>query len=76
MTLNRDGELGSIPIRSDRFFSSDADWYFSTREGTAIGPFGSKKQAGKGLDDFLEFLSLATPKTLTTFFSSLTRSSV
>lgn len=76
MTLNRDGELGSIPMRSDRFFSSDADWYFSTREGTAIGPFTSKKHAGKGLTDFLEFLSLAPPKTLTTLFSSLTRNAV
>lgn len=71
MKLNREGELGNVPIRSDRFFSSDAVWYFSTREGTDIGPFENKKKAGIGLQDFLEFLALAKPKVLATFFRSL-----
>lgn len=71
MSLNREGELGTIPMRTDRFFSADSEWYFSTREGTAIGPYNNKTQAGKGLQDFLEFLSLAQPKLLATFFRSL-----
>lgn len=72
MNMNREGELGNVPIRSDRFFSADAVWYFSTREGAAIGPYDNKKQAGLGLKDFLEFLALAKPKVLATFFRSLT----
>ncbi len=76
MNLNREGELGNVPMRSDRFFSADSAWYFSTREGTAIGPYDSKRLASRGLNDFLEFLGLAKPKVLAAFFRSLAGSSL
>lgn len=53
-----------IPVRTDRFFSAQGAWYFSTREGNAIGPFEDKEDARQGLDDFIEFVQLAAPKTL------------
>ena len=76
MNLNREGELGNIPVRSDRFFSADSAWYFSTREGAAIGPYESKRLASRGLNDFLEFLGLAKPKVLAAFFKSLASSKI
>ena len=32
----------SITFRSNRFFTSGNDWYFSTREGVDQGPFESR----------------------------------
>lgn len=52
------------PVRTDRFFSAQGAWYFSTREGNPIGPFEGKEDARKGLDDFIEFIQLAKPQTL------------
>jgi hypothetical protein len=62
----RAGEVKSrpLPMRTDRFFSAQGNWYFSTREGKPIGPFSNKDEAKQGLDDFLEFVELAAPKTL------------
>jgi len=34
-------------------------------------PFGDKSEAQKGLDDFLDFIQLAEPKVLSTFYASL-----
>lgn len=68
---NRDGELGNVPLRSDRFFAAQGEWFFSTREGTSIGPFGDKREAAKGLEDFIEFMSLAQPKTLSKLYAAL-----
>ncbi len=73
MNLNREGEQGIIPMRSDRFFSADAQWYFATREGAAVGPFNDKTHASQGLRDFLEFLALAKPRVLARFFQSLAK---
>jgi hypothetical protein len=75
MKINRNGEVGTIPVRSDRFFNVDHDWYFSTREGCPVGPYVNKSQAKSGLDDFLEFLELAHPSMLTAFFKSLAEKS-
>ena len=69
---NRTGELGTTPIRSDRFFSAQGEWFFSTREGTSIGPFDNKTEARQGLNDFIEFMSLAEPKTLSKLYTALT----
>ena len=69
---NRSGEKGEPPIRSDRFFSAQGDWYFSTREGAPIGPFDYKEEAQQGLQDFLEFMQLAEPKTLSRLHAALT----
>lgn len=59
---NRAGEAGHTPVRSDRFFSAQGAWYFSTREGAPIGPFREKNEAKNGLRDFIEFVTLAEPQ--------------
>ena len=70
-SINREGELGTVPMRSDRFFAAQGQWFFSTREGTVIGPFDEKQNAQQGLNDFLEFMQLANSKTLSSFYNSL-----
>ena len=62
LSNNRAGELGGVPERSERFLSDNDEWFFHTREGAVEGPFESRNQAGKALGEFLEFLSLATPR--------------
>ncbi len=71
-TANRQGESGQVPIRTDRFFAAQGEWYFATREGSPIGPFEDKLEARKGLDDFIEFMQLAEPKTLSRLYAVLT----
>jgi hypothetical protein len=71
MADNRIGELGVVPMRTDRFFAVNSAWYFATREGASIGPFGDKFEAQKGLADFIDFIKLAEPRVLSTFYSSL-----
>jgi hypothetical protein len=72
-TSYRAGETSAyIPARSDRFFAAHGEWFFSTREGTPIGPFDDKENAVKGLEDFIEFMSLAEPKTLSKLYQALT----
>ncbi len=71
MTNNRAGEAGPVPLRSDRFFIAQGEWFFSTREGAPIGPFEDKGEARKGLDDFIEFMSLAEPRTLSRLYATL-----
>jgi len=70
-SLKRNGENGEVPIRSDRFFSAQGEWYFSTREGNPIGPFDDKEEAQQGLHDFLEFMDLAEPATLSKLQAAL-----
>jgi Domain of unknown function (DUF6316) len=71
MHLNRAGENGPVPGRHGRFFQQTARWYFSTREGANIGPFENRFEAEQGLKDFLDFITLADPKTLSSFYASL-----
>lgn len=68
---HRAGENGAVPLRSDRFFAAQGAWYFSTREGAPIGPFEDKDEAVQGLHDFIEFMSLAEPKTLSRLYRAL-----
>lgn len=56
METYRQGESGSIPFRSGRFFCVDTAWYFACREGLDHGPFASKTEAETALQDFLENL--------------------
>ena len=70
--MNRTGELGTIPVRSDRFFAAQGEWFFSTREGSPIGPFSNKGEASSGLRDFIEFMALAEPKILNKLYQALT----
>ena len=53
MTCRR-GENEKLWYRSDRFFTVNHDWYFTTREKIDIGPFGSEEGARQGLKLFIE----------------------
>ena len=68
---NRTGELGAVPLRTDRFFAVNSAWYFATREGSSIGPYESKTDAKQGLSDFVNFIKVAEPRVLTSFLSTL-----
>ncbi len=59
---NRVGEDGPVPSRCDRFYLFESEWFFATREGAAVGPFATQETAKMGLQDYLEFLSLAKPR--------------
>lgn len=54
--VHRNGEIGEIPFRSDRFFSVGNQWYFSTREGFDSGPYANKKRAQESLQRFLDIV--------------------
>ena len=71
MSDRRSGEQGAVPMRTDRFFAVNSAWYFATREGASIGPFESKNDAQHGLSDFVDFIKLAEPRVLTSFYASL-----
>ena len=71
MIDRRTGELGAVPMRTDRFFAVNSAWYFATREGASIGPFENKNDAQRGLGDFVDFIKLAEPRVLTSFYASL-----
>ena len=71
MESNRMGEYGQTPPRSSRIFAMESLWYFTTREGADIGPFGSCDEASNGLQDFIQFIGLANKQTLKVFLSAL-----
>ena len=52
----REGEDDKFWFRSDRFFSVDSQWYFTTREQRDVGPFGTRADAEHGLMLFIECL--------------------
>ena len=52
----REGERDKTWFRSDRFFVVDTGYYFSTREGTDVGPFPSHKAAERGLDLYIHIM--------------------
>ncbi len=58
---NREGERGSVPFRTDRFFTVAEKWYFSTREGFDSGPYANKLRAEEGLKRFLKVAKLLPP---------------
>ena len=41
-------------FRSDRFFSSGSQWYFTTRENRDVGPYGTREDAEHGLKLFID----------------------
>lgn len=71
MRANRAGENGPVPKRHGRFFQESSMWFFNTREGASIGPFDNRFEAEQGLKDFLDFITLADPKTLSSFYAAL-----
>ncbi len=54
--VNREGESGPVPSRSDRFYCIADEWYFTAREGQTHGPFDSKEEAEASLTLFLSFV--------------------
>jgi hypothetical protein len=40
-------------FRTDRFFTSDGKWFFTTREGGNIGPFETQAVAQQALIEYL-----------------------
>lgn len=64
-----DNGSGTPPMRSDRFFAVNAYWFFATREGADIGPFETKSEAQTGLQNFIDFISIAPPETRDQFLS-------
>lgn len=61
------GEEQDAPLRSERFFKLADDWYFTTREGVTMGPFGSHDLAKAAVSDFISFISSASPKIVQAF---------
>lgn len=53
MSLNRRGEQGNFPFRSQRLCCENGEWYFHTREGTLNGPFADRQEAEKALAVFV-----------------------
>ncbi len=66
MAMNRTGEAGNCPNRSQRFFKKADYWYYSTREGVDIGPFDSLSEAETGVSDFIDFILHAEPSVIET----------
>jgi len=52
--MNRENEDDGIFFRSERFYKINGEYYFSTREGVEVGPYGSKVDAASGLDRFIQ----------------------
>jgi hypothetical protein len=63
-TLNRTGELGSVPDRNGRFIQKEGYWYYTTREGVDIGPFDHRDDAENGVGEFIDFICASEPKVL------------
>ena len=58
MLLRKTDLKEKVWFRSDRCFSVDNKWYFSTREGLDVGPFGSKDKASRGVKRYIESIQL------------------
>lgn len=46
-------------FRTDRFFLSDRQWFFTTREGGNLGPFESHAEADTALVQYLMDMGIA-----------------
>ena len=57
----RTGET-EVPVtfRSNRFFTSGTDWYFSTREGIDQGPFPSRISAHEAIQEYIRNRQLSS----------------
>ncbi len=43
-------------FRSERFALIGTDWFFETREGHNVGPFGSKTEAESGFQQYRQYI--------------------
>ena len=55
--IRREGESGTIPFRTGRFFSQNGAWYFMTREGRAEGPYREKLDAELAAEMYVRMAS-------------------
>jgi len=51
--INRFNENGSIPIRSERFYQSNSEWFFIVRQKDDQGPFKTFKDARLALTSYI-----------------------
>ncbi len=51
----RRGEAEAALQRSTRIFERAGEWFFATREGNDIGPFNSRSDAERGVEDYVSF---------------------
>jgi Domain of unknown function (DUF6316) len=72
----RSGENSKTHYRSDRFYCVDAQWYFSTRDQEAVGPFDTKEQAEQADKNMFEPPSSADQIGLIEPYDSIPYSSV
>lgn len=54
MELHRKGEKGPTPYRTGRFFTSDSQWFFASREGIDHGPYVNKSRAEAALKQHID----------------------
>lgn len=52
----RAGERSKFWARSSRFFRVDSVWFFHTREGVDVGPYGSESEARRSAKRLIEIL--------------------
>lgn len=51
--INRFNEQGSIPLRSDRFYQNNNEWFFSVRQTGDQGPFKTFEDARSALTAYI-----------------------
>ena len=49
ISINRFSENGPVPVRSERFYINNNEWYFSVRIGFDQGPYESFEEARHAL---------------------------
>ena len=54
----RKKEKDRVWFRTDRCFNVENKWYFSTREGQDVGPFGSREKALRGVQRYIDSIYL------------------
>ena len=52
----RAGDLKQHYFRSDRYFQSNGQWHFATREQTIEGPYPTRAKAEAGLARYVELI--------------------
>ena len=57
MAVERYGDTGPIPERTNRIYEKNSYYYYRTREGIDIGPFDTPAEAKRGVSDFIDFMS-------------------
>lgn len=60
MNQHRAGEKDKVvPFRNERYFCTNGEWYFETRNGGQYGPYSSKKEMEAELLLFLRDTALS-----------------